>query len=64
MLRCVRGSWRGCSCGVAGGVTLGAVSSGLCWSIAAFSSALMVAGTSWSMGEVGGCGNGLCQVRW
>ena len=64
MMGCAMGTWCGRSCVVDGGGAWGAVSSRCDGAFVACSPALMVAKTSWSVGEVGGCGDGSLQVRW
>ena len=55
MMGWVRGSVRGFSCVVGGDGAWGMSSSGCCAAFASCSSALMVAKTSWRVGEAGGC---------
>ena len=64
MMGSARGSWWGRSCAVRGGGAWGISSSGCCLAFASCSSALMVAKTSWRVGEAGGCGARSLQVRW
>ena len=59
MMGWVRGSLRGLSCAVGGDVAWGISSSGCCGAFASCSSALMVAKTSWRVGEAGGVG---CRI--
>ena len=63
MMALARGSWRGRSCGVGGGGGWGISSSGCSGAFSCCSSALMVAKTSWSVEDAGGCGAALFQVR-
>ena len=58
------GSWWGRSCAVDRGGVWGISSSGCCGAFASYSSALMMAKTSWRVGEAGGCSAGWFQVRW
>ena len=60
----VRGSLWGFPCAVSGGGAWGIWSSACCGAFTSCSSALMVAKTSWRVGEAGGCSGGSFQVMW